>query len=122
MEYEGYDGLTEYQMEQALFDEAEAHLQAMREAGFQASANEAEYKKAVAIETVNLQAIGVPATLINARVKGIPYVAELEQQAKNANTIRDVEHELSQLKKKRAGAIHDERMREYGSPQGQGDY
>lgn len=121
MGYEGYDGLTEYQQELALFDEAEAHLEAMREAGFQASANEAEYKKAIALETVNLQALGVPATLIRDRVRGIPYVAELEQQAKNSNTIRDVEHELSQLKKKRAHAIHEERMREYGSPQG-GNY
>lgn len=117
---EGYDGLSEYQTELRLFDEAEGHLQAMREAGFQASANEARYKEAVAVETAKMQAQGVPATLIRDRVRGIPYVAELEQQAQNSETIKDVEYELSMLKKKRAHLIHDERMREYGSPQGLG--
>lgn len=120
--FEGYDGLSEYQREMALFEEAEEHLQAMREAGMQATLNEAEYKKAVAIETVGLQAQGIPATLIKDRVKGMPYVAELEMRAKNANVIRDTEYELSMLCKKRAQAIHDERMREWGSPQGQGDF
>ncbi len=118
MTHEGYDGLTEYQEQIQLMDEAEEHLNAMRDASFQATANEAEFRKAIAIETLNLQAMGVPATLIRDRVRGIPYIAELKQQMDNSNAIRDVEHELSQLKKKRAGFIHEERMREYGTLQG----
>lgn len=118
MAYEGYDGLTEYQEQMQLMDESAQHLDAMRDASFQATENEAEYRKAIAIETLKLQSMGVPATLIKDRVRGIPYVAELKQQMDNANAIRDVEHELSQLTKKRAGFIHEERMREYGQPQG----
>ena len=59
----------------------------MRSSGCQFAHNESEYRKAVRIETLKERMEGTPVTVISDLVRGIEYVAQLNDERKCAEAI-----------------------------------
>lgn len=100
-------------------DEIEALLmqevETFRRSGIKYAENEAEYRKAVRVETLKERAKGTAVGLTNDLVRGLDYVADLKQASMSAEALYESSKEYINVLKIRLRMVNDEITRAWNS-------
>ena len=99
------------EIERLLMEEAET----FRKSGIQFAENTAEYRKAIRVETLKERAKGTPVTAISDLVRGLAYVAELNQAVISSEAVYKSSQEVINILKIRMKTVEADIQRVWTS-------
>lgn len=107
-----------YSERNAIIEELTKETDTMRNSGCQFAHNESEYRKAVRIETLRERMEGTPVTIISDLVRGIDYVATLNDERKCSEAIYKSSQEKINVLKLRLRIVEEDINRAWSSADG----
>lgn len=99
------------ELEQLLLDA----IDECRRSGLKLAENEAEYRKALAVEMARARADKIPVTIASDLCRGIPYIADLKQARDSAEAVYKASQEAINVNKIRFRAVDADIQRIWNS-------